>query len=96
LRHELKDEVDAHKYKKGRGCAHCNNTGYTGRQGVYEFLEMTNALVEAVNHGDPNHFMKLAREEMAGNTLRRDAVNLVLQGRTSVDEAMRISSQLEE
>jgi MSHA biogenesis protein MshE len=96
LRHELKDEVDAHKYKKGRGCAHCNNTGYTGRQGVYEFLEMTNALVEAVNHGDPNHFMRLAREEMAGNTLRRDAVNLVLAGRTSVDEAMRISSQLEE
>ncbi len=96
LRHELADQVDAHTYKKGRGCSHCNNTGYTGRQGVYEYLEMTNALVESINHGDPNHFMKLGREEMAGNSLRRDAVNLVLAGRTSVDEAMRISSQLED
>ncbi|MCX7171660.1 MAG: GspE/PulE family protein [Proteobacteria bacterium] len=96
LRFELADQVDAHTYKKGRGCSHCNNTGYLGRQGVYEYLEMTNALVEAVNHGDPNYFMKLGREEMAGNSLRRDAVNLVLAGRTSVDEAMRISSQRED
>ena len=57
---------------------------------------MTNALVEVTNHGDPREFMKIGREQMAGNTLRRDAVNLVLAGKSSVDEAMRISSQLEE
>jgi len=96
LRYELGDQVDAHVYVKGRGCSHCNNTGYTGRRGVYEFLEMTNTLVEVTNHGDPREFMKIAREQMAGNTLRRDAVNLVLAGKSSVDEAMRISSQLEE
>ena len=96
LRHELHGEVDAHTYKKGRGCSHCNQTGYVGRQGVYEFLEMNNILVEAANHGDPSEFMSIAREQMAGNTLRRDAVRLVLDGRTSVDEAMRISSQFED
>ncbi|MFA7270170.1 MAG: GspE/PulE family protein [Sterolibacterium sp.] len=96
LRYELDGHVDAHTYKKGRGCSHCNNTGYAGRQGVYEYLEMTNTLVESVNHGDPNEFMKLGRAQMAGNSLRSDAVNLVLEGRTSVDEAMRVSSQLEE
>ncbi|MDD5177399.1 MAG: GspE/PulE family protein [Sterolibacterium sp.] len=96
LRYELGDHVDAHVYKKGRGCSHCNNTGYLGRQGVYEFLEMTNALVESLNHGDPSQFMRLGREQMASNTLRRDAVNLVLAGRTSAEEAMRVSSQLDE
>lgn len=96
LRFELGDQVDAHRYRRGRGCAHCANTGYQGRQAVYEFLEMTNALVEAANHGDPNDFIQIGREQMAGNTLRRDAVRLVLAGRTSVEEAMRLSSQLED
>jgi MSHA biogenesis protein MshE len=57
---------------------------------------MSNALIEAVNHGDPNEFIQIGREQMAGNTLRRDAVRLVTAGRTSVEEAMRISSQIDE
>ncbi|MBK6639408.1 MAG: Flp pilus assembly complex ATPase component TadA [Rhodocyclaceae bacterium] len=95
LRYELHDRVDEHKYMVGRGCARCNNTGYQGRTGVYEMLEMTNSVVEATNQGDPNAFIEAARAEMAGNTLRRDAVRLVLAGRTTVDEAMRISNQME-
>jgi len=95
LRYELQDRVDEHQYMKGRGCSHCNNMGYTGRTGVYEMLEMTNEVVEATNEGDPNVFMDVARRQMAGNTLRRDAVRLVLAGRTTVDEAMRISTQLD-
>jgi len=88
--------VDSHEYKHGLGCSHCANTGYQGRQAAYELLEMTNSLVEALNRGDPNEFMALGREQMAGNTLRRDAVRLVLNGRTTIDEAMRISTQLDE
>ena len=95
LRQELRDRVDAHKYMKGAGCSHCSNTGYTGRTGVYEMLKMTNEVVEATNQGDPNAFMEAARAQMAGNTLRRDAIRLVLMGRSTVDEAMRISNQLE-
>ena len=96
LKYELGDRVGNFQYKHGRGCAHCANTGYQGRQAVYEIMEMTNALVEAANHGDPNEFIRIGREQMGGNTLRRDAVRLVVNGRTTVDEAMRISSQLEE
>ena len=95
LRYELHDRVDAHKYLRGRGCPQCANTGYTGRTGVYEMLEMTNDVVEATNQGDPNAFVEAAREQMAGNTLRRDAVRLVLAGRTTVDEAMRVSSTID-
>ncbi|MFY9328006.1 MAG: GspE/PulE family protein [Georgfuchsia sp.] len=96
LRYEVGDQVDNKTYIHGRGCAHCSNTGYQGRQAVYEFLEMTNALVAAANKGDPQEFISIGREQMAGNTLRRDAVRLVLEGITTVEEAMRISSQLEE
>jgi MSHA biogenesis protein MshE len=96
LRYELGDAVDSHSYRRGKGCAHCSNTGYQGRQAVYEFIEMTNALVEAANQGDPNEFIRIGREQMAGRTLRHDAVRLVVEGRTTAEEAMRISSQLEE
>ncbi|MDP1653930.1 MAG: GspE/PulE family protein [Rhodocyclaceae bacterium] len=96
LRYELGDRVGEFKYAKGRGCAHCANTGYQGRQAVYEFIEMTNALVEAANHGDPHAFVQLGRQQMDGNTLRRDAVRLVREGRTTIDEAMRVATQLAE
>jgi len=88
--------VDAFEYRKGQGCSHCANTGFQGRQAVYEVLDMNNALVEAVNRGDPNEFMQIGREQMAGKTLRRDAVRLVTSGRTTVEEAMRISTQLDD
>ncbi len=96
LRFELGDHVDGRPYRHGRGCSHCNATGYQGRIGVYEFLEMSNELVEAINHDDPGVFMQAARRQMAGETLRRDAVRLVLAGTTTVAEAMRISNQFED
>ena len=96
LRYELGERVDEHDFRHGRGCVHCSSSGYRGRQGVFELLEMSQELVEAANHGDPAEFMRIGREQMAGNTLRRDAVRLVLEGRTTVDEAMRSSNQFED
>jgi MSHA biogenesis protein MshE len=96
LRYELGDTVDQRHYAQGRGCAHCGGTGYQGRTGVYEMLEMTNEVVEAINSDDSGAFVQAARKQMAGETLRRDAVRLVVKGRTTIEEAMRISTQLED
>jgi len=96
LRYELGDTVDKRRYLQGKGCAHCGGTGYSGRTGVYEMLEMTNDLVAAINTADTGAFVEAARKQMAGETLRRDAVRLVVKGRTTIEEAMRISTQLED
>ncbi|MFZ6750730.1 GspE/PulE family protein [Undibacterium sp. Ren11W] len=93
---ELGENVDQHQYHAGRGCGHCNSTGYRGRIGVYELLEMTAPVVEAAHHADPSHFMKIAKQQMGGRTLRKYAVDLVVSGVSTVAEAMRISNQLEE
>ena len=93
---ELNDKVKMARYFHGKGCSHCNGMGYRGRTGVYELLEMTQAVVEASHSVDTNHFMKVARTEMRGETLRRHAVHLVIQGRTTIAEAMRISNQYED
>jgi len=96
LTQELGSKVDNYRYVKGKGCSHCNGTGYLGRTGVYEMLEMTKPVVEAANQEDPALFIEVATREMAGHTLRHHAAQLVTEGKTTVDEAMRISNQFEE
>jgi len=96
LKRELGDEVAGKPLRYGRGCSECNHTGFKGRTGVYEFLEMSLPLIEALSDPEPRVFAKAARVHMAGNTLRRDAARLVMAGRTTVDEAMRVSAQVDE
>lgn len=76
--------------RRGLGCSACNGTGYAGRQGVYELLEMDADLAQAAIHADPTAFMQAARARMRGQTLAHHAFELVRQGRTSLAEAMRI------
>ena len=83
------------RWRHGRGCADCNLTGYSGRTGVYEFIEMTQELVAAMNDNDPARFTQAGRRQMAGQTLHRDALRLAAAGRTSLAEAMRVGAQLE-
>jgi MSHA biogenesis protein MshE len=68
-------------YKRGTGCAHCGGTGYSGRTGVYENARNDQRIVEAINTTTPGVFVQAARKQMAGETLRRDAVRLVVKGR---------------
>jgi MSHA biogenesis protein MshE len=56
-------------------------------------IEMTPELVRAAHGGDPGEFSRVANEQFAEFTLRRDSLRLALAGRTSVSEAMRVSNQ---
>jgi MSHA biogenesis protein MshE len=81
---------------RGRGCSACNGTGYSGRHGVYELLEMDALLTQAASRSDPATFMQAARERMKGQTLAHHALALVRQGRTSLAEALRIGFDVDE
>ncbi|MDH5211866.1 MAG: GspE/PulE family protein, partial [Betaproteobacteria bacterium] len=93
---ELGDGYTAHKYFRGRGCSHCNGTGFAGRIGVYEMLEMTPELARAVLERDPNAFAEAARPQMKGARLIDRALELVIGGRTTVAEVLKIATQVEE
>jgi len=83
-------------FRHGKGCQHCNRTGYLGRVGLYEFLEMTDELAMAANMPDTNVFIKKARERLKGKTLRDQSLQLALDGKTTLDEIMRVDNQFEE
>jgi len=83
-------------FRHGKGCQHCNRTGYLGRVGLYEFLEMTDELAMAANMPDTNVFIKKARERLKGKTLRDQSLQLAIDGKTTLDEIMRVDNQFEE
>jgi MSHA biogenesis protein MshE len=75
---------------RGSGCPQCMGTGFLGRLAAYEMLEMTRAVVAALNGGDTQAYMDAAARETGSNSLARHVLDLVQSGRTTVGEAMRL------
>lgn len=96
LNQVLSDATLPTNFRHGKGCQHCNRTGYLGRVGLYEFLEMTDELAMAANMPDTNIFIKKARERLKGKTLRDQSLQLAIEGKTTLEEIMRVDNQFEE
>jgi len=84
------------KFQRGAGCSHCNATGYRGRIGVFEFLEMDDALIRALHSGDPTAFSDAAKRQPGYRNLRRSAIALAAQGHTTMAQVMRATFGLED
>ena len=78
-------------FKQGIGCQYCNHTGYRGRIGVYELLEMSHNTLDALRRNDSAAFVIAARSTPNFKTFSEQAMELVKQGLTTVQEIMRIS-----
>jgi len=75
---------------KGAGCQHCNGSGYLGRLGAYELLDMSRRVIAALNSGDTQAYLDAAQREVGSFSLAHHACELVRAGRTTVQEAMRL------
>jgi MSHA biogenesis protein MshE len=82
------------QFQRGKGCSQCNGTGLLGRTGIYEMLEISPEMVHALNLGQNNEFVELAHKALAGRSLKQQALQLGLQGRTPVSEVVRVASEL--
>jgi MSHA biogenesis protein MshE len=81
-------------YKKGRGCHHCNNTGYSGRMGIYELLEMDDGMITAMRRNSADEFALAANAHPRFRPLALCALDYARQGITSLNEVFRISASL--
>jgi MSHA biogenesis protein MshE len=77
----------------GSGCNHCNFTGYRGRIGVYELLEIDEAMARALARDDISEFTACSHRAPGFRSLSAVALDYALQGLISVDEVLRISAQ---
>jgi MSHA biogenesis protein MshE len=81
-------------YRKGRGCHHCNNTGYSGRIGIYELLEMNEEMINAMRRNAADEFAAAAIAHPRFRPLALSALDYAKQGITSLDEVFRVSASL--
>ncbi len=89
-------DVDTLNLMTGRGCNHCNRTGYYGRIGVFELLEIDGSLADALRANDTGSFSRLAQAQDGFRPLVACALELAVQGMTSIAEVMALSGQEEE
>ncbi|KTD50728.1 GspE/PulE family protein [Legionella quateirensis] len=83
-------------FKNGAGCSHCNYSGYYGRVGIYELLELNTDMLNALRQNDSAAFVKAALACNTYHPLSESILELVKNGTTSVAEAIRVVGQLDE
>lgn len=83
-------------FKKGTGCPHCHNTGYRGRVGIFEMLELNQTMAEALRVNDINAFTRAANDVPNFISLSEAVLGYAIDGLTTLDEVMSISAQVNE
>ncbi len=84
------------QFRRGRGCPHCYNTGFRGRVGVFELLELDRDMGSALRDGDVSAFNQAAYRRADFLPLSYGALELAKQGVTSLSEVLRVSAMVED
>lgn len=88
--------TDVSRMRKGSGCPHCYNSGYLDRIGVFELLEINNAMADALRDNSVRKFNEAAHAHENYRPLSKSALDYALQGITTVDEVLRVSAEVED
>ena len=83
--HELGDK----EFYTGRGCDVCDQTGYKGRRGLFELLDMTDPIRELVTDRAPTVVIKQKAIELGMNILREDGLRNIYDGNTTIEEVLK-------
>ncbi|MFC3123041.1 GspE/PulE family protein [Agaribacter flavus] len=88
--HQIEPELSHYSFKKGRGCQRCNFTGYRGRIGVFELLEFTEPLMDALKGDDTARFTAIAKSAKGFKPLAHAAFAYAKAGLTTLDEVLKL------
>ncbi|MGE9266717.1 MAG: GspE/PulE family protein [Verrucomicrobiales bacterium] len=83
--HELGDK----SFYTGRGCKTCGDSGFKGRAGLYELLDVTDPIRELVIERAPTVVIKQKAIELGMTTLREDGLRNIYDGRTTIEEVLK-------
>jgi type II secretory ATPase GspE/PulE/Tfp pilus assembly ATPase PilB-like protein len=90
------DRIDEAQFIHGHGCPACGFTGYRGRSAINEVMIMSDPLRAMVVAREPANIIKDLAMKEGMVTLRQDGWLRVLEGRTSVEEVLRVAGRMEE
>src|SRR5882724_4832812 len=89
------DEIETAKFYHGTGCEECRQLGYQGRMGIYELLILNEGLRPLILNRAPASTIAQKAMEFGMRTLRTDGWNKVREGKTTIEEVLRVT-QIEE
>ncbi len=82
-------DIGNREFFYGKGCPTCNNSGYKGRMGIYEWLRMTESVRDLVVQRAPTLVIKQKALEQGMRTLRDDGLRAIFDGATSIEEVVK-------
>ena len=82
-------EIADKQFFFGKGCAECSNSGYRGRQGLFELLLVNDTLRDLITAKAPTLVLKQKAIELGMRTLRDDGLRAIFDGATTVDEVLK-------
>ena len=83
------EDVGGREFYFGEGCSKCNDTGYRGRRGIYEYLKITDPVRDLISERKPTLVIRDKAVEMGMRTLREDGIRCILDGYTTVEEVLK-------
>ncbi len=83
------EQVQDRPFYHGTGCLRCNETGYKGRRGVYEYLRVADPIRDLINERKPTIVIRDKAMELGMRTLRQDGIRCILDGLTTVEEVLK-------
>ena len=78
-------------FRKGTGCQQCHDTGFQGRLGIYEVMDVSPGVRRMIHHGAPTHELRERLKEQGCLTLREEGVLLAIAGKTNLEEVLRVT-----
>ncbi|MFP6891290.1 MAG: type II secretion system protein GspE, partial [Nitrospinota bacterium] len=86
----IKNPSEMEKFKRGRGCPACYHTGYRGRSGIFEILDINDELRDIINTASDSTTIKAVARKNGMKTLLQDGGLKVMSGVTTPEEVLRI------
>ncbi len=82
-------QIEGRPFFFGAGCQKCNDTGYRGRRGIYEYLRISDPIRTLISERKPSLVMREKAVELGMRTLREDGIRCILDGYTTVEEVVK-------
>ncbi len=89
-------EMAGVEFYRPRGCDHCIGTGYRGRTAIFELLTISDSILERIDRREPEYQLRKQALKEGMVPLRKAGINLARQGKTSIEEVLRVTQDLNE
>ena len=85
----LPEDIQGRQFYRGRGCDYCHESGYRGRQGLFEIMVLDDEIRELIMRNASSHVLRAEAQKRGMRSLRQSGLMAIFDGQTTIDEVVR-------